>query len=155
MSSSDVSFADIFCGKAVFAGKPEVHKSTFDNLPSVLFYFEDSSVILAFDPKGSDVFRSDNDGATWKKIEDVNGKAFDIMEHPYHKEKAVIFGDGKTHWATKDKGKSWKKFDTALPISFVQPPMSFSAEDSDYALYSGRECDPGDPFRGSCRDKVR
>jgi hypothetical protein len=146
--------ADIFREKFVLAGKPEVHKETFDNLPGALFYFEDSPVILAFDPKGSDVYRSDNDGKNWEKIADVSGKAFDIMEHPFDKERAVIFGEGKTHWATKDKGKSWKKFDVELPISFRQSPMSFSAAEPGYALYAGRECDPDDFFGVSCRDKV-
>ncbi|KAA8896294.1 hypothetical protein FN846DRAFT_910817 [Sphaerosporella brunnea] len=137
-----------------FAGKPEVHKEKFDYLPAALFYFEDSPVILAFDSQGSNVYRSDNDGKNWNKISDVEGKAFDIMEHPYNDDRAIIFGEGKTHWVTKDKGKSWKKFDVPLPISFRQSPIAFSAADPNYALYASRECDPGDIYGFSCRDKT-
>ena len=138
----------------VCAGKPKVIDRTFPYLPSALFYFEDSPVILVFDPKGGDVWRSENDGNDWKQVPEFKGKAHDIMEHPFDKEKAVVFTQGKEHWVTKDKGASWSKFEVELPASIRQPAIVFNANNTNYALYSGRECGANDFFGTSCKDKV-
>ena len=136
------------------AGKPKVIDRTLPNLPSALFYFQDSPVILVFDPKGGDVWRSENDGKDWKQVPEVKGRAFDIMEHQFNKEKAIVFTQGKEHWATKDKGASWTKFEVELPVSIRQPAVVLNSNNTNYALYSGRECSPNDFFGTSCRDKV-
>lgn len=107
-----------------------------------------------FDPKAGDVYRSDNDGQDWTSVEEAKGMALDMMEHPFDKDRAVIFTVGKEHWTTKDKGKTWKKFSVDLPMSVRPSPMVFSAANSNHVLYAGRECDPDDFFSLNCRDKV-
>jgi hypothetical protein len=109
---------------------------------------------LTFDPKAGDVWRSDDDGMQWRQVAEVKGKAYDIMEHPFDKEKAIILTIGKEHWATEDKGETWNRFQVELPISFRQSPVVFNANNTNYALYSGRQCDPSDFFGLSCVDKV-
>ena len=143
--------------QAVLAGKPVVHDTVFESQPDALFYFEDSSVILVHDSGNSkSVWRSTDDGKGWTQIEEVKGKAFDIMEHPFDKNRAVIFGEGKDHWVTNDKGEHWKKFTAEFPVSFHQVPMVFNAANPDYALYSGRECTMDELLPVvTCRDKVR
>lgn len=141
--------------QGALAGKASVHKTTFKNLPTALFYFEDSPVLLTFDPRGNDVYRSGDDGRDWTIVEEVNGKAVEIVQHPFDKDRAVIFGSRKEHWATKDKGKTWRKFEVDLPVSIRQFPLSFSAVNPDHVLYAGQECDPGDFWGLNCVDKVR
>lgn len=118
-------------------------------------------VILSFDSKLGNVWRSENDGQDWAQVEEVKGKAGDVMEHPFDKERAIILGGEAqtgerktTNWATKDRGKTWQKFVAELPTSFLQAPIYFHAKNPDYVLYAGRECDPVDFFGPSCVDHV-
>lgn len=111
-------------------------------------------MLLTFDPKGRDVYRSENDGKDWTNIDDVKGKAVEFVQHPFDKDRAVIFSDGKDHWATKDKGKTWKKFTVDLPVSIRQMPLAFSAANPDHVLYAGQQCDPDDIWGYNCPDKV-
>ncbi|KAF8248414.1 Oligoxyloglucan reducing end-specific cellobiohydrolase [Wilcoxina mikolae CBS 423.85] len=134
--------------------KPKFVVSTFANLPGALFYFEDSPIIMLFDPKAGDVWRSVNDGQEWEQVMEVKGNAYDIIVHPFDKEKAILFTNGNQHWVTSDKGQNWNKFEVELPISFRQSPMVFNGNNTHYALYSGRKCDPGDTFGLSCVDKT-
>jgi hypothetical protein len=137
--------------QAVLAGGPKKYDHVFDNIPRSFFYFEDSAIILAFDADASDVWRSENDGKDWKKVGDVSGKAIDMVAHPFDAEKAVIFSANKEHWSTNNRGKTWKKFKVERPISYRQrPPLSFNAQNKDYALYAGRDCD-----EINCPDMVR
>ena len=141
--------------QVTLAGKPKVFETTFGHMPSSLFYFEDSSVILALEPDGKNVYRSDNDGKDWDVVDEVKSKALDMYQHPFDKEKAVVFGEGKEHWKTSDKGKSWKKFKTELPLSVLQQPLSFNANKPEYVLFAGRECESDTFFPLGCVDKVR
>lgn len=114
-------------------------------------------MILAFDPKEGfggdgvgDVLRSDDDGKTWIEVPEVKGKAFGMTEHPFNKERAIIYSEKKEHWATKDKGKTWHKFETELVPSVYQLPLNFNSDNPDYVLFSGTECSQ----IGRCRDNV-
>lgn len=129
-----------------------MYEKTLATTTRALFYFEDSTVILAFDPKNGvgDILRSDDDGKTWDEVPEVKGKAVSMNEHPFDNQRAIVFTDKKEHWVTKDKGKSWKKFEVELALSLHQSPIAFNSKNSDYALYSGTECDS----MRRCRDKV-
>lgn len=88
--------------------EPSVSHTLFDNLPSRIVYFEDTSVsspcnsrrsicltvlllscplqvILYHDAVARNIWRSDDEGTTWKGIQGVpNGEAWSIVEHPFN-----------------------------------------------------------------------
>jgi len=146
----DWSLAVCLLLPAVLAGRPKKDEKVFDFLPRTLFYFEDSAIILALDADARDVWRSEDDGKDWEKVGDVSGKAIEMIVHPFDTEKAVILSADKEHWSTNNRGKTWKKFEVKLPISYHQLPLSFNAHNKDYALYAGRNCG----LDQSCTDVV-
>lgn len=119
----------------------DVTRTKFNSLPSTLFYFVDSSVILTFNQHDGIVWRSEDDGKHWNKIDDFKEMVIDIMPHPFDNEKAAVFSSGKTHWVTSNRGKSWEIFQAPLPVSFQQSRMTFNAKNTKYVLYMGIHCE--------------
>ena len=114
---------------------PRITISKLDNPPaSPPLYFEDSDVILILDKAGN-VIRSEDAGEEWGVINDVpEGRAWDLVLHPYNKEVAFVWGKERTHWITDDRGKSWRSFDIeGYPVA-TRPPFSFHAADSDKVI---------------------
>ena len=113
-------------------------------------------MILTLDAHAKNVWRSDDDGKSWKKVNGVpDGDAWDITEHPFDKKRAFIFGEGKEHWYTEDRGVKWHKFKSEVPLSLIQLPLAFHAEEPEWILYSGRICEDEDDIFGiSCKEVV-
>lgn len=109
---------------------------------------------LFVDASTGDVWRSPDNGAKWEKVKEPDGKALDILEHPHDPKRAVILGEGTTHWKTSDRGETWEEFKVDLPISSVQNTLAFHSEKPDYVLYAGRECER-ETFFEICEDHVR
>lgn len=86
-------------------------------------------------------------------MKEPGSDAVDIQEHPHDPKRAVILGVGNTHWATKDRGETWQEFKTKYPTSSAQAPLAFHAENPDYVLYAGRNCEEED-FWELCEDNV-
>lgn len=122
---------------------PKISKPhALDHPVSNLFYFEDSDVILIHDREAGAVLRSDDAGATWNPVEDIEkGAAWDLWQHPHDHQVAYILGGDKKHWVTEDRGKSWTMFETEAPPSlFRQPPLSWHAGSSKKVLFHGQIC---------------
>ncbi|KAI9281076.1 hypothetical protein BY458DRAFT_499521 [Sporodiniella umbellata] len=131
----------LLCLKQVFA--QSVARSGFDKLPSKFFYFKDSEVILWFDSNSHLLYRSENQGKDWNKIQDVSNEVEFLYEHPYDNNRAYVLTPGKIHWKTTDKGKTWQQFQTRIEAGGSPPHLSFHAERSGYILFHGTSCKLG------------
>lgn len=141
----------------VGARTPTVTASNFANLPSKLSYFDDSSVVLWHDAESGTVFRSDNEGKSWKAVSGPpSGKAMLLIEHPYDPKQAFILSNAEEHWRTTDRGATWQRFRTPDPPAVrAGIPLDFHADEKHrtYILYTGRKCSKWSPLRGSvCHD---
>lgn len=139
------------------AKKPQINKKAFDSLPKSYFYFEDSPVILSLEDQSKIVWRSDDDGATWKSIEKIPvEKVLDIYPHPFDKKKAYVLTLGREHFVTSDQGKSWQKFETEWPPSLQRNPLSHHATKHNYVLYTGMKCIQDEVWRDKffCEEKT-
>jgi len=122
--------------------KVEVIVKEFDGAAANLHYFEDSDVVLIHDRTAGHIFRSNDAGKSWDPIDGVEkGAALELWPHPYDPKVAYILGGRKDHWVTKDRGESWRKFDTKDRPTLFRPPFTFHAGDSDKVLYHGQECE--------------
>ncbi len=120
---------------------PHIEKTTLDNPPANLFYFADTDIILIHDADDGKILRSDDAGASWEHVKDIDdGKAWDLWQHPYDNKVAYVLGHEYVHWVTKDQGKSWTSFETEKPPSRYIPPFSFHAGDSDKVIFHQAVC---------------
>lgn len=128
------------------AWEPKVERTSFENVPSRLYYFPSSSSILSFDGLAGSLWHSQDDGATWSRVEEISSSdrfdgAWVMEEHPFDEETAFVLTEGTTHYKTKDKGRTWKTFTTDAPPSLTSSQiLSFSKQEPDYALYMGYKC---------------
>lgn len=66
------------------AASPQVKVSRFANLPARLTYLDDSSIVLYFDSIKGEVYRSEDEGKSWKLVDGpTKGSAYLLVEHPY------------------------------------------------------------------------
>ena len=90
--------------------------------------------MLILDNAGN-VIRSEDAGEKWGVIDDVpQGRAWDLVLHPYNKEVAYVWGKETTHWVTDNRGKSWRSFDVEGYLVPFRPPFSFHAADTDKVI---------------------
>lgn len=69
---------------SVQAASPQVSVSRFTNLPTKVVYIEDTSVVLYHDSAKGQVYRSEDEGKSWKLVDGPSkGKAYLLVEHPY------------------------------------------------------------------------
>ncbi|KAL1297584.1 hypothetical protein AAFC00_006147 [Neodothiora populina] len=131
-------------GGAVAAAKkdkPEIGETGFDSLPSNLFYFDDSDVVLVTDVLPGIVYRSTDAGQNWKAVKDLTkGAILGVSANPYNNKVAVAVGIEKEHWITKDQGETWKSFKTKYPAVMTRPPLSFHASDPDRIIFHVADC---------------
>ncbi|ORX80565.1 Oligoxyloglucan reducing end-specific cellobiohydrolase [Basidiobolus meristosporus CBS 931.73] len=138
------------------AGDVTVRNTGLTNLPTKLFYFEDSGVILYLDTTSRTVLRSDNEGGTWSKVSNVpDSIATDMYSHPYDKQTAIILTEDTTHYITHDRGSTWTSFKTPLQPSLSGQILSFHAERGGYILFTGSRCeDDGYHRKQLCTDET-
>ena len=121
--------------------KPKVASTKFKSIPSNLFYFEDSDVVLVTDSATKTAYRSSDAGEEWEKLDGVNeGEVLEVLKHPYDNKVAVVIGTDKKHWVTKDQGKSWSSWKCDAPPTLDKPAISFHADDADRMLYHAAHC---------------
>jgi Sortilin, neurotensin receptor 3, len=123
---------------------PSITAVPFDNQPNNIEYFDDSDVIIFQDWESGTVYRTDNAGETWSK---VNGTpityedAWSMYMHPFDKERAYVLTKESTHYMTDDRGATWQSFFTdALPSAWRDPPLSFHADDPNKIIFNGMNC---------------
>jgi hypothetical protein len=122
---------------------PRISSTTFANSPYDLEYFDDSDVILMQNYGEDAIYRSDNAGESWKKIEDIPAKrAQSLIMHPFDKSRAYVMTQLGKHWKTENKGESWEVFDTIVqpdPDS-MGPWLRFHAGNPDKIIFNGMDC---------------
>ncbi|KAL1407369.1 vacuolar protein sorting/targeting protein PEP1 [Vanrija albida] len=124
----------------VGAADPEVEVTRFANLPSKLFYFEDSTHVLMHDDVRHTVYHSADEGKTWKEVEDI-GKVHRLIDHPHNKEMAFALGSKEKHYVTYNQGESWQSFETPVQPSLSSAPLSFHATHDNWILFQGLVCE--------------
>ncbi|KAM0751951.1 putative signal sequence binding protein [Meredithblackwellia eburnea MCA 4105] len=152
----------LLVGLATAAGsdpKPELHHTLFNNLPSKIFYFDDTSVVLYHDAISKNVWRSVDEGKVWNilsKTSDVpDGVATMLIEHPFDNKIAFILGDDTTHYRTMDRGASWAPFKTELPPSISANTLSFHSRQWEWILFTGQNCESTGGWKGRiCHDET-
>lgn len=121
---------------------PTFHTKAFKNMPRNLNYFADSDVVLFQDTEANNVYRSDDAGAGWGRVDAVpEGKAWLLYLHEYDPNRAYILTEGKRHFRTSDRGKTWDKFESEAEISmFRNDILQFHAADPDRIIFNGMVC---------------
>jgi photosystem II stability/assembly factor-like uncharacterized protein len=122
---------------------PTFHVKAFDSMPRNLNYFPDSDVVLFQDTAFNDVYRSDDHGVKWERVDAVpEGKAWLLYMHQFDSNRAYIFTQGTTHFRTSDRGKTWDKFDSGAEMSMFRGDiLQFHAADPDRVLFNGMICE--------------
>ncbi|KAG8926574.1 vacuolar protein sorting/targeting protein PEP1 [Tulasnella sp. 418] len=122
---------------------PDVKINYFQNSPSRIFYFDDTTDVLYHDPTTWDLYRSNNEGKDWKKVDEVSGKALMLIPHPNNNRYAFVLTRGKTHYRTTDRGATWQTFEMPLPPALISSPLSFHADKTKFGhiLYQGTNCE--------------
>ncbi|KAJ9094954.1 hypothetical protein QFC21_005746 [Naganishia friedmannii] len=143
------------------AGNPQVAVTRLHNLPSKLFYFEDTTTVLLHDPVKSTVSLSNDEGRSWSPVPNVpEGQAIRLIAHPFSKDLAFILGSadsGGTHWATYNRGASWQSFKlpsgddddddgkgkgrTRAPSLSSAEILSFHAQEPSWILFQQTVCE--------------
>lgn len=120
--------------------KPSYKSTKFDFIPYNVNYFKDSDVILFEDGIDHDIYRSDDAGENWKKIERGAGKMLELVMHPFDHDRAYIITEDRSHWMTKDQGKSWEPFTTDAQATIFREALTFHAGDPDRIIFNGMDC---------------
>jgi len=131
--------------------KPAIEETTFKSLPTNLFYFEDSDIVIVQDTLPGIIYRSADAGATWEKVKEIKeSESLEVLPHPYDSNVAVALGTAKEHWITKDTGKTWKTFKTDGNPVLGRAPINYHATDPDKIIILISDCEGF-----TCKNKVR
>lgn len=66
----------------------QISNTKFDNMPKRLFYFPHSEVVLYFESNANNVWRSENEGKEWHKVDGVpDSSCASLIEHPFDEQK--------------------------------------------------------------------
>jgi hypothetical protein len=126
--------------------------------------------LVYYDQVQGTVYISADEGASWAPARDLpGGQISTVIPHPFNNRivrpqlcrppraltpcQAFALTDGKEHWRTDDRGKTWRSFKVPAPPAWVASPLAFHSdrEKDGYILYQGRVCDWG----FVCHDEVR
>ncbi|KAG1846680.1 Oligoxyloglucan reducing end-specific cellobiohydrolase [Suillus tomentosus] len=136
------------------AADPEHAINYFNNPPTRLFFFDDTTSVIYHDAMFGDIHVSQDEGNTWKRADDIPpGEAAMFIEHPFSNRVAFVLTNSYTHYRTDDRGKSWRTFDVPELVAYVQKPLSFHSDPKkwEYTLFQATKCDQI-PWGEQCRD---
>ncbi|KAJ7623514.1 vacuolar protein sorting/targeting protein 10 [Roridomyces roridus] len=139
-----IFFLFLWLPSLLLAQKPEHTISNFDNLPSRLFFFDDTTSAIYHDSMEGNIFVSPDEGKTWKRADDIpKGAALMVIEHPFDNTLAFVLTRTNTHYRTDDRGRTWRTFEVPIDVALVARPLSFHSDPkkSGYILYQGTVCD--------------
>ncbi|KAJ7436099.1 vacuolar protein sorting/targeting protein 10 [Mycena galericulata] len=125
------------------AQEPVSAITSFNNLPSRLFFFDGTTSAIYHDGVDGDIYVSSDEGKSWNLAEDIpRGAAAMVIEHPFDNSFAFVLTRSKTHYRTDDRGKTWRSFDVPIAAAMVARPLSFHSDPkkSGYILYQGTDC---------------
>ncbi len=128
---------------AAKSDRPTFQLKAFNNMPKNLNYFPDSDTVLFQDIEDNNVYRSDDHGGKWARVDAVpEGKAWLLYMHQYDSNRAYILTEGLTHFRTADRGKTWDKFNSGAEMSMFRGDiLQFHAADPDRILFNGMACE--------------
>ncbi|KAI3402982.2 VPS10 [Candida oxycetoniae] len=139
-----VLLVSIFTFKLVLAYSPDVSLVLVEDVYEQLEYFDDSPTVISL--RGNMVFISNDDGKSFKQVDEIKEHVESIVFDPFWKDRAFLLTMTKTHYFTTNKGKTWSKFDTELfdmseENTFVTPPqLEFNAADANLLLIYNSRC---------------
>ncbi|KAF8196799.1 Oligoxyloglucan reducing end-specific cellobiohydrolase [Mycena galopus ATCC 62051] len=126
----------------LLAQDPEHTFTSFSNLPSRLFFFDDTTTAIYHDSIEGNIYVSSDEGKTWNLPEEIpRGAAAMVLEHPFDRAYAFVLTRTTTHYRTEDKGKTWRSFEVEIAPALVARPLSFHSKNYGYILYQGTVCD--------------
>ena len=128
---------------AAKSDRPTFQSKAFNNMPKNLNYFPDSDTVLFQDIEDNNVYRSDDHGGKWARVDAVpEGKAWLLYMHQYDSSRAYILTEGLSHFRTADRGKTWDKFNSGAEMSMFRGDiLQFHAADPDRILFNGMACE--------------
>lgn len=130
--------------------EPSIKSTSFDTIPLDVSYFEDSDTIL-FASKEGNLYRSADAGEKWDIVDGPpKEKLYEMILHPFDKQRAYYITKGDEHWSTTDSGKSWEKFKTPGGPSRYRSALSFHAEEKDRIIFNSMTCE----FRVFCKERT-
>jgi hypothetical protein len=142
-----LQWRNLLLSSALFGGawakkdEPGVDIKKFDFIPSNLNYFEDSDVILFEDEISRNVWRSEDAGVTWGVVDGIpKQKTLLVVMHPSDAKRAYALTNGRSHWMTDDRGKTWEEFYTDALVTLWRSPMAFHGTDPDRIIFNGMTC---------------
>lgn len=122
--------------------RPTFHTKAFENIPKNVNYFADSDVVLFQDTEQNNVYRSEDAGASWERVDAVpEGKAWLLYMHRHDPSRAYILTEGVHHFRTSDRGRTWHKFESGAEMSIFRADiLQFHAADPDRIIFNGMSC---------------
>ncbi|KAJ1557602.1 vacuolar protein sorting/targeting protein PEP1, partial [Nowakowskiella sp. JEL0078] len=98
----------------------EVSTTSFDHIPSQLFYLENSEIIFLLESQSNKVWRSVDEGKSWKKVSDIpDDVVMSITPHPHFGDVVFALTQTEKHYISTDKGNSWRTFELPNPPALV------------------------------------
>lgn len=137
------------------ADGPNISQKKFPAPPINLFYFDDSETVMMLDPEHLTIWRSEDAGEEWKKVEEIPGNVGYIIPNPHDSSVAIAVGTARKHWITYNRGKDWRSFTTSEPATgdYTKEPFSFHGNDNKRILFHSQEdCLFGDACVGKVGD---
>lgn len=143
----------------VAAASPRASVTRFANLPAKIAYVNDASVVFYHDTLQGVVWRSPDEGKTWKMINGPpKGSAYLLLEHPYDRNMVFVLSNSVKHWRSADRGETWHPFETPAPPAVrAGSPLEFNADEKHYEhiIFTGKKCSTWTPWGGSiCHDEA-
>ncbi|KAG2114629.1 uncharacterized protein F5147DRAFT_834477 [Suillus discolor] len=140
------TLAFLLCFAFAFAADPgpEHAISYFDNAPTRLFFFDDTTSVIYHDAIFGEIHVSHDEGKTWKRADDIPpGEAAMFIEHPFNNRVAFVLTNSYTHYRTDNRGKSWRTFNVPELLAYVGSPLSFHSDPKkwEYTLFQATKCD--------------
>ncbi|KIM23059.1 hypothetical protein M408DRAFT_28179, partial [Serendipita vermifera MAFF 305830] len=126
-------------------GAPQTTINYFEELPTK-FHYANNITVFYFDSFAGDVYVSEDSAKSWSPVDGVpSGNATRFIEHPIDSRVAFILTDGTKHYTTRDRGRTWNSFETPMPPTWDEDPLSFHADPkkAGYVMYQGVQCENG------------
>jgi photosystem II stability/assembly factor-like uncharacterized protein len=92
------------------------------------------------DAQASVLYKSEDEGNVWKKVEDID-EVDRLVEHPHDKKTAFLIGKHKKHYVTHNRGETWQHFETPLEATIKATPLVFHATKPQWVIFQGTKCE--------------
>ncbi|WPH00114.1 Hypothetical protein R9X50_00293700 [Acrodontium crateriforme] len=122
--------------------KPSIAARSFHSRPVGLHYFPSSEVVFVSDADKLVTYRSEDAGVKWEPLNGPKeGEVMELVYHPYDHNTVVFIGIKHEHWISKDKGKTWKKWESKEVPSIRRAAIIFHAADPDRMIFMTEKAD--------------